>query len=530
MNRDRQTCIDARRAPIHPDLVAAKLAAVRNYEYPELMKEISERPRLVELLWFIQAMSLRPGGLCKFAENLVAEFPERLGTRTMLAARGRDYTLQEKLAIWEELPDDARPDIPREHGEWSAWGLLDEQPQDFTARESRNRKALREGLKNFGAEFFRSRCMAGALEELPEYLLALCIQKSQSFGSGGTWYFRDIMAAIFEFMDRWAAQAQKRLAMTQVAKLVFDRLEYALAEKVMVTIAGGSRFGKTEAMETWCDMRPGVARLVRVPCDNSMHSFLRRIAEALGIDWSYSSAPSRLKDRIEYITRHGDLFLVFDEASFLLPQNYSETTPPQRLNWVRTEIVDRHLPCALAFTPQAFKSAVDRFVKKTRYTMEQFFGRDFLPCVLPDSLSEADLIAVARIHFPEMTEDALGYIANEARLSQNYLQAVEGFARRARDLARRRKGQVCPRDLQTAVAEVLSRRQTETLGAGAGMAPVEDGRREVPRVAAERTFKAPLTGLARRIQAGRTENNLPPCSLGDAGPTRTEVDHISAEP
>ena len=116
--------------------------------------------------------------------------------------------------------------------------------------------------------------------------------------------------------------------MTDVAKLVFDALDYAQAERVMVRIEGGSRFGKTEALQTWCDMRPGLARLVRVPCDNGMGSFYRRIGEALGIECSFNSNVCRLKERIEYVVKHSGLFLVLDEGAFLIPQEYTESTAP----------------------------------------------------------------------------------------------------------------------------------------------------------------------------------------------------------
>src|SRR5882762_3592785 len=132
----------------------------------------------------------------------------------------------------------------------------------------------------------------------------------------------------------------------------------------------------TQALEKLNRWRPGAicgpAWLVRVPCSNSMSDFFKRIGEALGIDCSYGSNPQRLKERIEYIIQHSGLFLIFDEGAFLIPQNYSENTPQQRLNWVRTEIVDRYLPLAMSVTPQAFWGDVGRFVKKTKYTMEQY--------------------------------------------------------------------------------------------------------------------------------------------------------------
>jgi len=325
-----------------------------------------------------------------------------------------------------------------------------------------------------------------------------------------------------------------RLAMTEVAKLIFDRLDYALSEKVMVRIEGGSRFGKTEALSAWADMRPGLARLVRVPCDNSMASFFKRIGEALGIECSYGSDPSRLKERVEYVIQHSGLFLLLDEAHFLAPMNFTETTAPHRLNWVRTEVVDRHLPLAISVTPQAFKGAIDRFVKKTRYDMTQFFGREFLPCLLPEVLSEADLISVARLHFPNLGDNALGYIASEARLSQNYLQAVEAISRRTRFLAGKRGGAVRLKDVETAVSEVLSREPTlpEQGTAGAQIDSQEAAPR-VTRTAAGRRVNGPLKPIAREIQpAGmgtEPEGIFDSSALRAAGARRVDTDLVPTE-
>src|ERR1035441_4730526 len=99
------------RTPIRPELLAAKLAAIRNYEYPELLAQVTANPRLVEILWYLQAMSLRPGGLLKFVEELLAEFPERLGTPTMIGAQSESFRASEKLTIFYELPRGHRPYI-----------------------------------------------------------------------------------------------------------------------------------------------------------------------------------------------------------------------------------------------------------------------------------------------------------------------------------------------------------------------------------------------------------------------------------
>jgi hypothetical protein len=225
---------------------------------------------------------------------------------------------------------------------------------------------------------------------------------------------------------------------------------------------------------------------------------------------------------------------------------------------VRTEIVDRNLPLAIAVTPQSFEAAVSRFVKKTRYTMEQFFGRNFLTCRLPDALREADMIAVAKFHFPGMDEDTLGYIASEARLSQNYLQAVEGIAKRAQWKAARANRSVGLKDLRAAVAEVLSREApaeealpsvsahlAEQITKLSNLAPPGEA---LPSVSASghppagacphastvsRLVNSPCRGPARAVKpaAGGVAEGLdfPGRSLRGAGPDKAKAEPVSAD-
>src|SRR5216684_3003098 len=101
---------------IRPELVAHKLAAIRNYEQPKLLAQIEDNPRLVEMLWFIQYVSMQPGGLVKFCKEMLDAFPEHIGTETMIRARGRNYTLVEKVEINSELPKAHRPDLSQESG------------------------------------------------------------------------------------------------------------------------------------------------------------------------------------------------------------------------------------------------------------------------------------------------------------------------------------------------------------------------------------------------------------------------------
>lgn len=172
---------NARMAPIRPELVASKLAAIRNYEYPQLLEQITERPRLVELMWFIQAMSLRPGGLAKFSEELIAAFPERLGTPTMRAIGGRSYTHEEKAIVWAELPSHCRPFVKQEHNVAFETIFSNLTRQELADLEGRDRAEFKAAMKEFSRELFLSRCQEAALEVLPSLLSALCTEKGCGF-------------------------------------------------------------------------------------------------------------------------------------------------------------------------------------------------------------------------------------------------------------------------------------------------------------------------------------------------------------
>ena len=264
-------------------------------------------------------------------------------------------------------------------------------------------------------------------------------------------------------MDARAAQVQRRIALTQVTEKVFNALDFANAERVMVHIEGDSRFGKTESVATWAEMWPGRARVVRTPSWNGEKDLFRAIAEAFGIHHGHSAGGEPLKAKVEFVIRHGGLMMIFDEASFLVPSNYSATTAPARLNWVRTAIVDRNVPVVLVVTPQSYHSAVSRFVKKTGYSIEQFLGREALRVQLPNELPPEDMLAVARIHFPDTDEDLLGLVVGHALQSEGYLKTVENIAKRARYIAAKRGSKTLTlKDVDRAISEVTPNRTAPT--------------------------------------------------------------------
>jgi hypothetical protein len=309
-------------------------------------------------------------------------------------------------------------------------------------------------------------------------------------------------------MDQHAARERMRLAMTEVALKVFDALDYAWAERKLVRITGSARFGKTESVRTWAAMHPGCARLVTVPCSNSVGDLVRAVAKALGNPASYGSRSLELRSKVEFVLRYGRLGFIADESHFLIAVRYNATSSPDRLNWLRTEIVDRRLPCALISTPQAYNGQCERFQRATGYNMEQFTGRTAMALELPDRLTAEDMTALARLHFPELRESLIGMAVGAAKQSQSYLKAIEDIASRSRWLASKRGASgIALRDLESAIKDVVPglhepTEETEQAAAEADKMRSEGSLQTLGRTAAD-TLRAVCTN---RIP-GRTPGN-----------------------
>jgi hypothetical protein len=257
-------------------------------------------------------------------------------------------------------------------------------------------------------------------------------------------------------MDYHAAESAREMAETEVTKIIFRELDFARTQNVPVPIVGASRFGKTKGVSVWCEMRPGLARLVTVPDSNRERDFVAAHADAFGIEYGAGSTTATLRRQVEFVLRHSGLFLVYDEAHFLVPVSYHAATPPRRLNWVRCQVIDRALGCAFFATPQSYRETLDAYVKKTGYCMEQWLGRLAPAVALPETLASADVLAVARNHFPDVPEPYLKLISARAMQSEGYLQNMDLTVKRARFLAGAH-GRRSPAlaDVQEAIAHMM---------------------------------------------------------------------------
>ena len=245
-------------------------------------------------------------------------------------------------------------------------------------------------------------------------------------------------------------------------------------------------------------------------------------ADAFGIEYTPATSITTLTATVKYVHRLSGLFICYDESQGLIPVNYHKATPPARLNFVRCQVIDRDLGCAFLATPQSYKQTLDQYVKTTGYRMEQWLGRLAPATILPADLGKQDLLAVARIHFPDMPEPFLKLIAADAMNSEGYLKNMEITAKCARFIAQER-GHAPPtlEDVQAAIEEIMPGVNTST-------APVQAGAATLPPRRARAAV--PTRNTAEEIAAPGSEQDLPVRSLKSNCPDRGGIElYVASE-
>lgn len=419
--RDHAPC--ERLPGIRPEILTAKIRAIRDLEFPALSAQVEARPELLNLLWFVQDMSHQPGGLEKFMREFLLEFPDQLCTRPMWAhgwPRIEAYTFDECSAIWEKLPG------------WCRRLELENETltgDDLVAIAATKPRLAERLASTLTPAYLWAACAEAALDQLPALLASLCNEASKGFDSldheypwmnyefkrlEGVWFFHGLLDALFVMMDRHAKRARASIADTEAVRLAFAELDYGVSRRATPFIASESRHGKTKIATTNCRMWPGERRLVTVPASPRERDFLIAHAEALHYSYTERTPLPKLRDNIQAIARDSGLFLLYDEAHFLLPATYTKNTAPRRLNWVRDYVLDRGRGAALFATPQSYGDNFRKFAAETHYRMEQWIGRIEKPLILPASLTRLDVLAVARLEFPSIPDLFLEEIAAEA--------------------------------------------------------------------------------------------------------------------
>ncbi len=457
-------------APIRPEFLATKFAKIDNFEEPDLLIELGGRPELRSVFCYLQHVSQPrnyPGGLGKFAADLIAASSDFIGTAHMHKARQRDrYTLAEATTIFSELTEWARSELFGINCELFEDAFLSGLHERTDGVGETRRDWIPLFLNGLTPERARAVCTQAAQSELAEYLKETCelphigllpVEGERSQANGAPWYFARIADGLVAFIEKRASGQHAAIAQTAITKLIETWTGKSRRMGTTVMIVGNSRFGKTETVQLEAATRPGHCRVVQTPPGNALSDLLREVAKALGIEVGPQTNGRALAELIDYILRHLKLQLIFDEAQFLLPANYSRNTAPARLNWFRRTIMDQQIPSVLVCTPQSYLPAKRRFEKATGFAMEQFEERIDKTVTLPAELDEADLLAVARVHFPDLSGDYLQYVVSKTLATErNYISDISKIARHAKDHAQEngRKRPILA-DINSAMADVL---------------------------------------------------------------------------
>jgi hypothetical protein len=457
---------------ISPENIACKIALLDNFHTPDFAAQVERFPRMIEVLWFIQWQSIQPGGLVKFAQDFVEAFPSRIGTPAMRRIGQKTLSNADRVAIIDEIPRyQSEAGTPSGRAAADFFNAIEE--TDYSAFETHRDE---EAFKKLDWAGFRTLCVESALEDLPWRLAWFCglpdepekivrrhwrddadrAMEGEDRCLEDVWYFADLPGAMLEMLDLHAARVGQHLAKTETAERVFEALQFALEEQCAVSIEGDTRFGKTESVGKWAEMRPGVARVIRTPCSNVKYDLWKNTAEALGFEVPLGMPKRELQRKIEFVLRHGRLFLIFDEAHYLFPRLVSRNTTPARLDWIREQIMDHHSPLALVSTPQEFAHSMKRFVKTTNHNIDQFLKRLSHTVTLSPKFNEADLMNVARLRFPDLPESYLQLIVAKALQTEDFYVTVERIAKWARFSARQNgHARTTLEDLDKAIEKVI---------------------------------------------------------------------------
>lgn len=447
-----------------------------------------------ELIWFLQYVSHQEGGLEAIARTLLNKYPNRLGTREMLAigkSQNQSYNAEEVRKVRAELPHSLRGEfllngeMDRQLGRQAFWmrreaiqarfELACDEYESAGDRKELLRKIERslgadaaeevektlsiKRPKSFQVSLFLNVCRKSAEEgfvdgakvfPLERELMELCLNPAHNLTTG-PWYFAGLLNALLDYQKSWFESVGAGVVTTELGSKVWDALEYTQYSRSLSLVEGNARMGKTFSAKKWTELHTGQARFVEVPPGNDDASFYRALARGLGLGNFGNYKIVQIRERVESVLLNSDLMLVLDEAQRLWPQRNLRYGFPSRINWVMT-MTNQGVPICCICTPQFIEA--QKVAEKYGWNSAQLTGRIHHYQQLPASLSHADLMAVAKAVLPELDAGTLKAVAICAKSSARYLSAIEAIAKRAQFLANRAgRNESTPDDVRKAMQE-----------------------------------------------------------------------------
>ena len=339
--------------------------------------------------------------------------------------KGDSITMVDREKIWATFPKGVKDRlIPCES--WAGEGrtLLDGAGVRCSlpaylylpCRNDGQTKAFRALLRRLDVCELRDTFTGEAKRCLPPLLSALC-DPSVEWESPTPFYCPDLLSVLDAAMDSHAAREKAKCADTEMTRAVSENLSLAHSNGLCVMLESKSRSGKTKAVERDAAAYPGRYRLVTAQPGYAMRDLYAAMALGLGLDVDPGMPTRKIKEQVEFVLRHcGRLTIIIDEAHRLLGAPPSSNSIPMRLEWLRANTMNLHLPVALVTTPQ-FNDSLSRWHRKTGWNFGQISGRIDLPVSLPGKSSYEDILAVVNNHGPRIPEKWRQYIAHQIRAS-----------------------------------------------------------------------------------------------------------------
>lgn len=430
-----------------------------------------------ELLLWLQAVSLNPGGIKQLARDIVSKFPHCLGTFTMHQCGVKQnaiYTQDQMELIKNEL------DLP-------AFQRFRQQEQlkELVAQHGRN--ALFDEESNYSEIFMETGALA-CPENSAKYLLEVCTRLANSQLAD---FLRNLcldpdidLEALEE--DDWHASApyinrlwtilqqfqaeaetiKAHTVITSIGKAIGETLDHALNTRRMVVIEGVPGLGKSHGARAWAERHPAKVRYITLSGITHRTGFFQKIASVIGLATCQRKA-NELQAAIEAFFAKTKMMLVIDEAAHLFPKSLRVATAPELVDWINTALVDQGAPVGLVCTDQ-FARLKERCEKRTGWTSEQLQHRIKRYKKLPDAPTEDDLHAVATsllgmhwsesldawvsVEKPKVERDAVQIVVGYALTSRLPMAAVRDAIDESRVVAREAgRISLCADDVQKAI-------------------------------------------------------------------------------
>ena len=315
-------------------------------------------PDKKRLLFFLQGMSIKPGGLKKITREIVETFPDRIGTPTMHKAG-----MQPGMAYDSKTRREIASEICQEF-------VRSEEAKEFETFDyclATCRRLLLSSMEGFLIELCINPKLYFSAPGEPDYaedIQNIMIEdqfiegpvdpdsrkETPTYKTANLPWFSDIIGALFEHKRRYEEQRRKEFVSTEVGKKVFETLDFGLATGKMVLVEGNSRIGKTTASEAWADMHQGEARLVSLSGITHKTGLFRALAKELGIGSSSSRSSTEIQTRIEDQLHRSRLMIIFDEAHHLFSSSERVYSRPELVDWINTALFNHRVPVGLICT------------------------------------------------------------------------------------------------------------------------------------------------------------------------------------